>query len=189
MTRFNPRRHAYGVTVDPIVLSPCCNSRRTKLSFRSSENARARIKMMGRATIPRVRDQFATMARGDALCNAPGTFSFSALSVVERALFGELIRHLDRKINPGIKQLTWNTEYVDQYIEECFNETVNVRLDSLLSRRHVRSLYKFMQYVRCLAVKFNFKLTGGQRKRKRGREGEKSTRCPPAFEQLITDPV
>jgi len=95
-------------------------------------------------------------------------------------LFGELIRQLDRKINPGLKQLTWNTEYIDEYIEECFNETINVRLDSLslslslslLSRRYVRSPYKFMQYVQWLAVKFNFKLTGGQRKRKKERGGE-----------------
>jgi len=57
-----------------------------------------------------------------------------------------------------------------------------------------------MQYVQWLAVKFNFKLTGGQREKERERERErekereegkeeKSARCPPAFEQLITDPV
>ncbi|KYM82700.1 Dynein heavy chain 2, axonemal [Atta colombica] len=48
-----------------------------------------------------------------------------ALSLTERALFRELIRQLDRKINPGLTKLTWNTEYVDTYIEDCFNETVN----------------------------------------------------------------
>nr|XP_012223058.1 PREDICTED: dynein heavy chain 2, axonemal-like [Linepithema humile] len=48
-----------------------------------------------------------------------------ALSLTERALFRELIRQLDRKINPGLTKLTWNTDYVDVYIENCFNETAN----------------------------------------------------------------
>ncbi|XP_011862155.1 PREDICTED: dynein heavy chain 2, axonemal [Vollenhovia emeryi] len=48
-----------------------------------------------------------------------------ALSLTERALFRELIRQLDRKINPGLTKLTWNTDYVDSYIENCFNETAN----------------------------------------------------------------
>ncbi|EZA48745.1 Dynein heavy chain 2, axonemal [Ooceraea biroi] len=48
-----------------------------------------------------------------------------ALSLVERALFRELIRQLDRKINPGLTKLTWSTDYVDAYIEDCFNETAN----------------------------------------------------------------
>ncbi|KAL6445588.1 hypothetical protein ACFW04_000847 [Cataglyphis niger] len=47
------------------------------------------------------------------------------LSLTERALFRELIRQLDRKINPGLTTLTWNTDYVDSYIENCFNETTN----------------------------------------------------------------
>ncbi|KAL6262835.1 hypothetical protein P5V15_005625, partial [Pogonomyrmex californicus] len=50
-----------------------------------------------------------------------------ALSLTERALFRELIRQLDRKINPGLTKLTWNTDYVDSYIENCFNETVNLQ--------------------------------------------------------------
>ncbi|XP_031370853.1 dynein heavy chain 2, axonemal [Apis dorsata] len=50
-----------------------------------------------------------------------------ALSIVERELFRELIRQLDRKINPGLNKLTWNTEYVDAYIEDCFNETANLQ--------------------------------------------------------------
>lgn len=44
---------------------------------------------------------------------------------------------------------------------------------------HVRSPYKFMQYVRRIAVKFNFELP---------RE-EFSLPCLPVFEQLIKDPV
>ncbi|KAG5316465.1 DYH2 protein, partial [Acromyrmex insinuator] len=51
-----------------------------------------------------------------------------ALSLTERALFRELIRQLDRKINPGLTKLTWNTDYVDSYIENCFHETVNLSL-------------------------------------------------------------
>lgn len=76
---------------------------------------------------------------------------FSALLVVERALFRELIRQLDRKINPGLTKLTWNTDYVDAYIENCFNETANVRLDSLTSAACAKSVYKFMQYVRSVS--------------------------------------
>ncbi|KAG5317386.1 DYH2 protein, partial [Pseudoatta argentina] len=49
-----------------------------------------------------------------------------ALSLTERALFRELIRQLDRKINPGLTKLTWNMDYVDSYIENCFNETANM---------------------------------------------------------------
>ncbi|XP_072759448.1 dynein axonemal heavy chain 2 [Anoplolepis gracilipes] len=50
-----------------------------------------------------------------------------SLSLTERALFRELIRQLDRKINPGLTKLTWNTDYVDSYIEDCFNETANLQ--------------------------------------------------------------
>ncbi|XP_068978772.1 dynein axonemal heavy chain 2 [Bombus flavifrons] len=50
-----------------------------------------------------------------------------ALSMTERDLFRELIRHVDRKINPGLNRLTWNTEYVDAYIEDCFNQTANLQ--------------------------------------------------------------
>ncbi|XP_076632445.1 dynein heavy chain 2, axonemal kl-2 [Colletes latitarsis] len=50
-----------------------------------------------------------------------------ALSNSERELFHELIRQLDRKINPGLARLTWNSEYVDAYIEDCFNQTANLQ--------------------------------------------------------------
>ncbi|XP_053977121.1 dynein axonemal heavy chain 2 [Hylaeus volcanicus] len=50
-----------------------------------------------------------------------------ALSSTERELFRELIRKLDRKINPGLGRLTWNSEYVDAYIEDCFNQTANLQ--------------------------------------------------------------
>lgn len=63
-------------------------------------------------------------------CNVANLY-FSALSLTERALFRELIRQLDRKINPGLTKLTWNTDYVDSYIEDCFNETANVCLEPL----------------------------------------------------------
>ncbi|KOC70969.1 Dynein-1-beta heavy chain, flagellar inner arm I1 complex [Habropoda laboriosa] len=52
---------------------------------------------------------------------------FAALSMTERELFRELIYQLDRKINPGLNRLTWNTEYVDAYIEDCFNQTANLQ--------------------------------------------------------------
>ncbi|XP_018342049.1 PREDICTED: dynein heavy chain 2, axonemal [Trachymyrmex septentrionalis] len=52
-----------------------------------------------------------------------------ALSLTERALFRELIRQLDRKINPGLTKLTWNTDYVDSYIENCFHETTQNFID------------------------------------------------------------
>lgn len=60
-------------------------------------------------------------------------FFFSALSVTERELFRELIRQLDRKINPGLGRLTWNSEYMDAYIEDCFNQTANVGTPSSIS--------------------------------------------------------
>ncbi|XP_078053365.1 dynein heavy chain 2, axonemal kl-2 [Augochlora pura] len=50
-----------------------------------------------------------------------------ALSVSERDLFRELIRQLDRKINPGLGRLTWNSDYVETYIENCFNEMANLQ--------------------------------------------------------------
>ncbi|XP_043512192.1 dynein axonemal heavy chain 2 [Frieseomelitta varia] len=50
-----------------------------------------------------------------------------ALSRTECELFRELIRQVDRKINPGLNRLTWNTEYVDAYIEDCFNQTANLQ--------------------------------------------------------------
>ncbi|XP_076240945.1 dynein heavy chain 2, axonemal kl-2 [Calliopsis andreniformis] len=51
--------------------------------------------------------------------------AIEALSITERELFRELIRRLDRRINPGLSKLTWNSEYVDTYIEDCFNQTAN----------------------------------------------------------------
>nr|XP_034179953.1 dynein heavy chain 2, axonemal [Osmia lignaria] len=53
--------------------------------------------------------------------------AIQALSVTEQELFRELIRQLDRKINPGIGRLTWNSEYMDAYIEDCFHETANLQ--------------------------------------------------------------
>ncbi|XP_012153483.1 dynein heavy chain 2, axonemal kl-2 [Megachile rotundata] len=50
-----------------------------------------------------------------------------ALSATERDLFRELIRQVDRKINPGLGRLTWNSEYVDSYIEDCLNQTANLQ--------------------------------------------------------------
>ncbi|XP_017886409.1 dynein heavy chain 2, axonemal [Ceratina calcarata] len=52
-----------------------------------------------------------------------------ALAMAERELFRELIQQLDRKINPGLSKLTWNTEYVDAYIEDCFNQTLQEFVD------------------------------------------------------------
>lgn len=60
--------------------------------------------------------------------------------MTERDLFRELIRHVDRKINPGLNRLTWNTEYVDAYIEDCFNQTANVRFVLSLLRFWLPSL-------------------------------------------------
>lgn len=90
---------------------------------------RARIIATPTRTVPVIRTRGEKKKKNDR-----GTFYFSALSSTERELFRELIRQLDRKINPGLGRLTWNTEYVDAYIEDCFNQTANVRFSlSLLS--------------------------------------------------------
>ncbi|XP_024940642.1 dynein heavy chain 2, axonemal [Cephus cinctus] len=50
-----------------------------------------------------------------------------ALSTVERALFRDLIKLLDRKIKPGLTKLTWNSEYIDTYIEDCSTHSANLQ--------------------------------------------------------------
>ncbi|XP_066581936.1 dynein axonemal heavy chain 2-like [Prorops nasuta] len=50
-----------------------------------------------------------------------------ALSTVEQDLFRQLIHLLDRKINPGLNKLTWNTEHIDAYIDDCFKQTANLQ--------------------------------------------------------------
>ncbi|KAK2576896.1 hypothetical protein KPH14_005521 [Odynerus spinipes] len=50
-----------------------------------------------------------------------------ALSDTERRLFRELIQRLDGRINPGLNRLTWNTDNVDTFIEDCYNQTANLR--------------------------------------------------------------
>lgn len=57
-----------------------------------------------------------------------------ALSENEMHLFRELIRDVEAKIQPGIKKLTWNSEYIEEYIKNCNSNTANVsnhvRLDT-----------------------------------------------------------
>lgn len=50
----------------------------------------------------------------------------SALSGKERLLFKLLIQGCDRKIMPGIYKLTWGSESIDAYIEECVKHTGQV---------------------------------------------------------------
>jgi len=38
-----------------------------------------------------------------------------ALGTEERRLFGEHLRHIDRKISPALKQLTWASKHVKEY--------------------------------------------------------------------------
>ncbi|KAF7401616.1 hypothetical protein HZH68_007436 [Vespula germanica] len=45
-----------------------------------------------------------------------------ALSDKERELFRELIRRVDGKINPGLNRLTWNTENIENYITDCYDQ-------------------------------------------------------------------
>ncbi|KAL2735253.1 dynein axonemal heavy chain 2 [Vespula squamosa] len=46
-----------------------------------------------------------------------------ALSDKERELFRELIRQLDKQMNPGLNRLTWNTENIENYITECYDQS------------------------------------------------------------------
>ncbi|XP_043487243.1 dynein-1-beta heavy chain, flagellar inner arm I1 complex-like isoform X1 [Polistes fuscatus] len=50
-----------------------------------------------------------------------------ALSDMERELFRELILRLDGKINPGLGRLTWNTDNVENFVEDCYNKTINLK--------------------------------------------------------------
>lgn len=52
--------------------------------------------------------------------------NFLALSQEESLLFKNLIRIVDKKIQPGLQKLTWNSEFIDAYIKECFTQTANV---------------------------------------------------------------
>nr|CAD7455962.1 unnamed protein product [Timema tahoe] len=47
----------------------------------------------------------------------------ASLSDEERVLFRELIRGCDKKINPGLHKLQWNTDVSDLYISECCQHT------------------------------------------------------------------
>ncbi|XP_033219684.1 dynein heavy chain 2, axonemal [Belonocnema kinseyi] len=50
-----------------------------------------------------------------------------ALSQEEILLFKNLIRIVDKKIQPGLQRLTWNSEFIDAYIKDCFTETANLQ--------------------------------------------------------------
>lgn len=52
--------------------------------------------------------------------------SVAALSAEERALFSTLIKRVEMKIKPGLAKLTWNTDYVDTYMEDCRSHTAKV---------------------------------------------------------------
>lgn len=51
---------------------------------------------------------------------------FIALSDEEKLLFRALIRQLDNKIKPGLTKLTWNSDYIEDYIKDCNTHTANV---------------------------------------------------------------
>nr|CAD7568025.1 unnamed protein product [Timema californicum] len=51
-----------------------------------------------------------------------------ALSDEERVLFRELIRGCDKKINPGLHKLQWNTDVSDLYISECCQHTAELQV-------------------------------------------------------------
>ncbi|XP_015190542.1 PREDICTED: dynein-1-beta heavy chain, flagellar inner arm I1 complex-like [Polistes dominula] len=49
-----------------------------------------------------------------------------ALSDMERELFRGLILRVNEKINPGLNRLTWNTDNVENFVEDCYNRTAKV---------------------------------------------------------------
>jgi hypothetical protein len=51
-----------------------------------------------------------------------------ALSDEERVLFRELIKVCDKKINPGLLDLKWNTDVSDMYISDCLLHISEVRI-------------------------------------------------------------
>ena len=54
-----------------------------------------------------------------------------ALSSEERFLFKELIKACNKKINPGLKNLKWNSEVSDFYIADCSAYTAEVIITQL----------------------------------------------------------
>ncbi len=52
----------------------------------------------------------------------------SSLQPSERALFRERIRSLDKKIRPGMVKLTWGSEGIIEYVNECRIHAQKVRL-------------------------------------------------------------
>ncbi|KAI4504209.1 hypothetical protein M0802_000680 [Mischocyttarus mexicanus] len=50
-----------------------------------------------------------------------------ALSDMERELFRGLILRVDEKINPGLSRLTWNTDNVENFVEDCYNKTAKLK--------------------------------------------------------------
>jgi len=51
-----------------------------------------------------------------------------ALSDEERVLFRELIKVCDKKINPGLLKIKWNTDVSERYISDCFLCISEVRI-------------------------------------------------------------
>lgn len=70
-------------------------------------------------------------------------FKITALSCEEQLLFKNLIKILDRKIQPGLAKLTWNSDFIDTYIKDCFAHTKRVRLHYKLRnlRTKIRMIY------------------------------------------------
>ncbi|KAJ8670786.1 hypothetical protein QAD02_002045, partial [Eretmocerus hayati] len=50
-----------------------------------------------------------------------------ALSDDETMLFRELIRQVDKKIRPGLTNLTWNSDYIEEYIKDCNTQTAKLQ--------------------------------------------------------------
>ena len=51
----------------------------------------------------------------------------SSLDTSERALFRERIRSLDKKIRPGMTKLTWASEGIEYFVNECRTQAHRVR--------------------------------------------------------------
>lgn len=64
-----------------------------------------------------------------------------ALSLEERGLFRERIRHLDKKIHPGLTKLTWASKGIsDFFIGECRLHAGKVSKPEVVCDTHIRNL-------------------------------------------------
>jgi hypothetical protein len=59
-----------------------------------------------------------------------------ALSDEERVLFREVIKVCDKKINPGLLKIKWNTDVSELYISDCFSCVSEVRIKLIILKSH-----------------------------------------------------